>query len=120
MVHALAKLRIHTDESLEQLYEATKLLGEALRKFKEVMCDSIVTSELAQESQKRLRLATKTHTPGSKHVTQASNEKVFNICTWKIHALLYYVADIIRFGTTDSFTTAIVSCLFIFSQKRKH
>ena len=34
--------------------------------------------------------------------------RVFNMCTYKIHALGHYVAAIARFGTTDGYSTQIV------------
>ncbi len=34
--------------------------------------------------------------------------KLFNMCTYKIHALGHYVAAIARFGTTDNYSTQVV------------
>jgi hypothetical protein len=51
---------------------------------------------------------------------QAENEatgrrpKMLNLQTYKVHALGDYVATIKRFGTTDSYTSEIVSYLSTF------
>ena len=34
--------------------------------------------------------------------------KVFNLCTYKIHALGHYIAAITQFGTTDNYSTQMV------------
>jgi hypothetical protein len=38
-------------------------------------------------------------------------QKFFNLCTYKLHALGDYVATIARYGTTDNYSTQVVSCL---------
>lgn len=38
--------------------------------------------------------------------------KVFNLCTYKIHALGHYIAAIARFGTTDNYSTQTVGHIF--------
>jgi hypothetical protein len=46
----------------------------------------------------------------SKNDTQASKlRKTFNMCTYKLHALGDYVAAIARYGTTDNYSTQVVS-----------
>jgi hypothetical protein len=48
----------------------------------------------------------------SKNDTQASKlQKTFNMCTYKLHALGDYVAAIARYGTTDNYSTQVVSHL---------
>jgi len=37
--------------------------------------------------------------------------KIFNLCTYKLHALGDYVAAIARYGTTDNYSTQVVSHL---------
>ena len=39
--------------------------------------------------------------------------RLFNLCTYKLHALGHYVASIARFGTTDNYSTQVV-CFFSF------
>jgi hypothetical protein len=36
-------------------------------------------------------------------------QKTFNLCTYKLHALGDYVATIARYGTTDNYSTQVVS-----------
>ncbi len=44
--------------------------------------------------------------------------KVFNMCTYKVHALGDYFATIARYGTTDNYSTQVVSHLV--HQKKHH
>jgi hypothetical protein len=45
----------------------------------------------------------------SPDVHNSKNRKVFNMCTYKVHALGHYIAAIARFGTTDNYSTQIVN-----------
>jgi hypothetical protein len=47
--HGLAKLRMHTDQSLDLLSLATTTLGESLRDFREKTCTMFQTRELERE-----------------------------------------------------------------------
>jgi hypothetical protein len=53
--HALAKLRMHTDTTLELMDSVTTKLGQQLRKFRDSTCSNFVTVELPKEvaAQKR-------------------------------------------------------------------
>lgn len=51
--HALAKLRLHTDHSLDLLDKATRLLGDQLRKFQQFTCAAFKTMELPLETAAR-------------------------------------------------------------------
>ncbi|TEB23585.1 hypothetical protein FA13DRAFT_1571092, partial [Coprinellus micaceus] len=53
--HALAKLRMHTDSSLELLDSWTSLLGEAARTFVKLTCSQFRTQELKSEYEARKR-----------------------------------------------------------------
>jgi hypothetical protein len=53
--HVLAKLRIHTDETLCILETVTGQLGRVLQKFVEDMCVAFVTKELRCEAESRRR-----------------------------------------------------------------
>ena len=53
--HALAKLRMHTDITLELLERTTVKLGQEFRAFLCNVCSNIQTEELAAEVQARLR-----------------------------------------------------------------
>jgi hypothetical protein len=53
--HALAKLRMHTEDSLELMEERTKELGELLRQFRQFTCTKFGTVELQREADARVR-----------------------------------------------------------------
>ena len=77
--HAYAKLRLHTETTLRFLEEATVNLGRKARQFRKIVCSAYAT------------------------------KSEFNLNTYKFHALSKYAASIRQFGTTDSYTTHIVS-----------
>ncbi|KIK14700.1 hypothetical protein PISMIDRAFT_17112 [Pisolithus microcarpus 441] len=105
--HALAKLRLHMDDSLELLKHATRLLGQQLRKFQEFTCASFQTTELPFETAawQRAREAKVDSTSASR--SGMCWPKTFNLSTYKMHALGDYADTIRMFGTTDSYTTQI-------------
>lgn len=51
--HGMAKLRLHTDNTLAVLDTLTTTLGEQLRKFKKKTCSAFQTKELPREKQAR-------------------------------------------------------------------
>jgi len=53
--HALAKLRMHTEDSLALMEESTKEIGELLRQFRRLTCTQFGTVELPREADARLR-----------------------------------------------------------------
>jgi hypothetical protein len=57
--HALAKLRLHTDYTLDALKTATKQLGQQLRYFQAEVCPAFKTYETANELEARARRALK-------------------------------------------------------------
>ena len=56
--HALAKLRMHTEDSLVLMEEITKELGDLLRQFRRLTCSQFCTVELPREADARVRRAT--------------------------------------------------------------
>ncbi|KAJ3816999.1 hypothetical protein F5880DRAFT_1618699 [Lentinula raphanica] len=94
--HAYAKLRLHTDLTL-----ATTELGHLLRKFAEKTTETFDTRLLPREVAARARRKTNnqsnTDTP----------RKLFNLNTYKFHALGDYPWTIRTFGTTDSYSTQL-------------
>jgi len=111
--HALAKLRLHTEHSLNHLDKASRLLGHQLRKFRDFTCSAFKTMELSSEASARSRqrenkLTLAGSTSASAAATTAPREKSFNLTTYKLHALGDYVRTIHLFGTTDSYTTQLV------------
>lgn len=107
--HGLAKLRMHTDHTLELLSQATRAFGDGVREFREKTCVAFKTHELERERAARLRRqANKTKGPSNletKKGDTGKQPKQFNLETYKYHALGDYCNTIRRFGTTDSYTT---------------
>ena len=115
--HCLAKLRMHTDSSLETLEDETKRLGRQARRFKKTTCEEFTARELPKEIAARGRREAARIAKGKRPTTKAEKIKLkkFNINTPKFHILGHYVRKIRWFGTTDSCSTQIVSDLFFFT-----
>lgn len=96
---ALAKLRMHTDSTLDLLEAATRELGRLMRHFRDKTSDEFDTLELPGETSTKKRGAS------------SSKKKKLNLNTYKFHSLGDYVATIRLFGTTDSYSTQVVSSL---------
>jgi hypothetical protein len=111
--HGLAKLRMHTDATLAILDDETTELGSKLRNFQSTTCSAYATRELRREKDARERRQNKQRAASSAaphgNQTQGRRPKTFSLQTYKVHALGDYVATIKRYGTTDSYTTAVVS-----------
>lgn len=121
--HANAKLRLHTDSTVSTLKELTRSLGTRIRYFALKICSLYDTRELPREEAARARRRAKqaaqrgdTNPPQSRKTGPLC--KVFNLITYKLHALGDYVAHILRFGTTDSYSTQTV-CRFVISTIRE-
>ena len=109
--HALAKMRMHTDDSIALLDQALRRLTDHLRLFQKVTCAAFLTRELPNEAAQRQRREMADLEAGRRKRPSNSGllPKVFNLNTYKFHALGDYARTIRVFGTTDSFTTQIVS-----------
>jgi hypothetical protein len=111
--HGLAKLRMHTDETLEIMDNVTKSLGDAIRAFEAETCPAFHSRELKREMEGRQRRTARTHSQRdgatSTAATSTRKPKTFNLRTYKLHALGDYTASIRMFGTTDSYSTQLVS-----------
>lgn len=121
-LHSFAKLRLHSDLSIELLNNNTTELGKSLRTFQRHVCPNYNTKELPKEvnARQRRKAGKKTKTDrkgkgkrkasdddnGSTNVTP--KPKPFNLSTYKIHAIGYYAKFITRFGTTDGYSTQTV------------
>ncbi|KAF8074854.1 hypothetical protein FPV67DRAFT_601603 [Lyophyllum atratum] len=111
--HCLAKLRLHTDSTLQRLDDCTTDLGRQLRKFSKDVCLAFDTRELPREEAARGRRKAKKKTKPSTDPEPSSaapkksppKKKTFNMFTYKLHALGDYVRTIRWFGTTDSYST---------------
>lgn len=115
--HSLAKLRMHTDSSLQVLKNVTVALGQEIRYFAEETSKHFKTLETDREFAARNRAETRRQ--ARKDATSAASHKAqpdgsrrpakFNLETPKLHFLGDYESQIRLFGTTDSFTSQIVS-----------
>ncbi|KAG8901685.1 hypothetical protein FRC00_005453 [Tulasnella sp. 408] len=110
--HGLAKLRQHTDTTLEYLDKVTRKLGKELRFFAAHVCPHFDAKETPQEvaAQNRRILAQRkkgVRCESSTATASAAQPKIFNLKTIKIHLLGHYPAAICRYGTTDSYSTQI-------------
>ncbi|OAX33973.1 hypothetical protein K503DRAFT_699507, partial [Rhizopogon vinicolor AM-OR11-026] len=89
--HALAKLRMHTDETLGLLDTVTVKLGRQLRHFQKYTCVAFKTQELRREAERRQRRQSRSlirngEATASTH-QPARRPKAFNLQTYKLHAL---------------------------------
>ena len=116
--HSLAKLRVHSETTLKVLDHATALFARALRRFKEVTCPCFNTVETDCEYQARRRTAEQrlsrqqtsaVHSTSPSHGDRGKRPKSFNLLTSKLHAVGDYIEMIKMFGTTDPYSTQIVS-----------
>ena len=109
--HTLAKLRLHTDGTLDWLDQSTKELGTQIRKFARHTCSCFDTVELpAEEAARARRRARKPNNSAASTSASTSKKRVpFNLIMYKLHALGDYVRTIRAFGTTDSYSTQPVS-----------
>ncbi|EIM89453.1 uncharacterized protein STEHIDRAFT_50595, partial [Stereum hirsutum FP-91666 SS1] len=121
--HALAKLRLHTDSTLSLLRAATIDLGSRFRRFRDFTCPHFPTTELPRERDARDRrqrrkearqpqttaMAADSASPDRSTTRTSPTKRLLNLLTYKFHALGDYVSTIQFFGTTDSYSTQIVS-----------
>lgn len=122
--HGLAKLRLHTDDTLRILDETTVRIGAEFRAFVEKTCPVFDTRELDREADARDRRRRKkdkecpsTHSAqnagsAAQPTSAGGRRKTFNIQKFKYHSLGDYVDTIRQFGTTDSYSTEPVSLDF--------
>ncbi|RDB29364.1 hypothetical protein Hypma_014985 [Hypsizygus marmoreus] len=144
--HTLAKLRLHTEATLNLLEKTTVEIGRQLRRFTSFTCGAFATKELPKEAAARGRrkarkkartapasagvnelppdaqpnlstaagvneLPPDTQSNPSTTATSAPKppslpkKKIFNLFTYKLHALGDYFRTIRWFGTTDSYST---------------
>ncbi|KAJ7069202.1 hypothetical protein C8F01DRAFT_510286 [Mycena amicta] len=108
--HAFGKLRMHTETTIDMLRISTKELGRLLRHFRDHVCPYFTTKELPTEERAReraqARKKSKSKAAGRTTTTNASTtKKDYNLFTYKLHALGDYIANILWFGTSDSYST---------------
>lgn len=124
--HALAKLRMHTDYTLNIFDDTTILIGAKLRAFEKKTCSAFATHELKRETEARKRRANKAQRNSTTSKADAKRSsgsdqqlpKKFNLQTYKHHSLGDYPNTIRQYGTTDSYSTEPVRDLFNVTPRR--
>ncbi|KAH9954823.1 hypothetical protein BGW80DRAFT_390490, partial [Lactifluus volemus] len=106
--HAYAKLRLHTEHTLEMFEEATSTLGKVVRHFRKTSREAFNTYELPREeaARGRRKAAMAAVSDRSRRATD-KKKRYLNLSTYKFHRLGDYVEAIRQFGTTDNFTTQV-------------
>ncbi len=126
--HSVAKLHMHTEETIARLRRIVTTLGNDLRLFQSQVCSKYETFESASEMQARGRadmrraaLKQKTSNQGDALAAAAGPPKssgsrlpkVFNLNTYKFHSLPDYPDAIIAFGPLDiGSTQGVQVCSF--------
>ena len=103
--HALAKLRVHTDFTLDIFRNVTKQLGERLRDFEAKTCSCFEAHELERERQYRIRRDRKR---GVSTTEKSTKKKTLNLSTPKLHMLGHYPDYISFMGTTLNYNSQSV------------
>lgn len=109
--HGLAKLRRHTSVTVRELQTSTTRLGKRLRHFVKTIGPSYDTRDLPKEIEARVR----THARKKKGSADlgaadtAPRKRELNMQTFKLHAIGHYPDCIEGYGTTDNYSTQIVS-----------
>ena len=108
--HALAKLRMHTDYTLDIMEHTTAQLAQQMRNFSSETCPAFATKELRREAESRRRRKAQGGPSKTAYslAVDVCQPKTLNLCTYKVHALGDYHDQIKMFGTTDSFSTQLV------------
>jgi hypothetical protein len=121
--HGLAKLRLHTETTVNDLEHSTTRLGNLLRQFQKEVCSGYATTELPAEEAARIRrkaaAAKKQGQPAAPSIPNAPKsrqQRTFNLSTYKLHSLGHYARAIRLFGSTDSFNSQTVT-IYLFDLK---
>ncbi|KIM51114.1 hypothetical protein SCLCIDRAFT_33728 [Scleroderma citrinum Foug A] len=111
--HGLAKLCMHTEDTLRLMESVTVMLGNHLRTFTNETCATFSTKELHREAEAQTRRQARetllkqgvfSRQPNNTY-TSTRKAKTLNLQTYKLHALGDYVEQIQTYGTTDSYST---------------
>jgi hypothetical protein len=98
--------------------EATSTLGKVVRHFRKTSREAFNTYELPREeaARGRRKAAMAAVSDRSRRATD-KKKRYLNLSTYKFHRLGDYVEAIRQFGTTDNFTTQVVSyrSIYIFT-----
>jgi len=120
-VACFSKLCLHTDDTLSLFDDTTVTLGKTVRKFQHSTCEHYHTTKLLQEyaTQGRCKAALSAKQgllSKQKGKGKSSGPKVkkVNLQTYKYHALGDYPSTIWCMGTTDNYSTQMVSNMMNF------
>lgn len=109
---------MHTDTSLKLFEQVTAALGAQLRQFEHVVCPEFATKETQREYAAHLRsearVSSSATQSGPSPASASSSGRracAFHLKTIKHHSLGDYPFYIREYGTTDSYTTKIVSTM---------
>ncbi|KIM74574.1 hypothetical protein PILCRDRAFT_14341 [Piloderma croceum F 1598] len=113
--HALAKLRMHTDDTLKIFDDITVRIGAEFRKFSKKTCPTFTTRELQRETRAHKRRSAKKRAAGGRPVPAAASAsslkadtprlKNFNLHTYKYHSFGDYPNTIRKYGTCDLYSS---------------
>lgn len=108
--HALGKLRLHTEVTIEILESSTPLLYNAIQRFATETCSQYDTVEQQRDVVARIRRV-KRKNPQSKP-DGTRKRKLFKVMnTYKYHALGHWASYIRRSGPLDVYSTQVVRFL---------
>ena len=120
--HGLAKLRQHTETTVCDLENSTTQLGNMLRSFQQDICSQYQTFDLPSKEAARARRkaaaarakkggtgAAAKKGKGKESTVGTRKIRVFNLNTYKIHALGGYAKAIWLFGSPDNYNSQSVS-----------
>lgn len=113
--HGLAKLRLHTETTLNNLENSATRLGKLIRTFKADVCSHYATRDLpSEEAARGRRHAAKARKSGEAAVNPPKKSKFrdFNMETYKLHGLPDYPASIRAYGVTENTSTKNVRYLW--------
>jgi hypothetical protein len=118
----MAKFRLQTDPTLDDLGNSGTRLGNIIRKFKTGVCNDYATRDLPSEEAARgrrqaakvLKVAEAQNVPGGSQAPAplpkpSSKKRIFNMETYKLHSLPDVPAAIRAFGVTENTSTLNVS-----------
>ena len=113
--HTNAKLCLHTDTTIEMLKGLTCSFGFLIYHFANKICILYDARELLKEEvvhawhwAKKVKHG---DAPALTTPLKGALKKCFNLLTYKLHTMGDYVYHIIQFGTTDLYSTQMVSSI---------
>lgn len=110
--HAYAKLRLHTDQTLNFMDDTHRAMGFEVRRFASKVCPVFDTNDLPKEeaARGRRKRAMSSSAKKAKSVSKSTGRKKrhFRLDTYKWHALGHMVPSIRRIGTYENGGTSHV------------